>query len=116
MIVSAIKTVVNCPVCNQPTHKIHSRYERFLAWLVLRKPESQQPDSEELIALLIAQHPDLAKAINLAQGFAQIVRQRLPRKLQRWLTVAENSNLTAFRRFAKRLHEDYPCSVTLGKQ
>ncbi|WP_254625949.1 transposase family protein [Nostoc sp. TCL240-02] len=31
LIVSAINRVVNCPVCNQPTHKIHSRYERFLA-------------------------------------------------------------------------------------
>jgi transposase len=31
LIVSAISRVVNCPVCNQPTHKIHSRYERFLA-------------------------------------------------------------------------------------
>ncbi|MEH2466928.1 MAG: transposase family protein [Nostoc sp.] len=31
LIVSAISRVVNCPVCNQPTHKIHSRYERLLA-------------------------------------------------------------------------------------
>jgi transposase len=31
MIVSAITRVVNCPVCKQPTHKIHSRYERKLA-------------------------------------------------------------------------------------
>ncbi|MCC5625450.1 transposase family protein [Nostoc sp. CHAB 5715] len=31
LIVSAISKVVNCPVCNQATHKIHSRYERFLA-------------------------------------------------------------------------------------
>ena len=30
LIVSAIRTVVNCPVCNQPTHRIHSRYERKL--------------------------------------------------------------------------------------
>nr|MDZ8016456.1 transposase family protein [Nostoc sp. ZfuVER08] len=31
LIVSAISRVVNCPVCNQPTQKIHSRYERLLA-------------------------------------------------------------------------------------
>ncbi|WP_242062959.1 ISL3 family transposase [Nostoc sp. FACHB-145] len=31
LIVSAISRVVNCPVCNQATHKIHSRYERCLA-------------------------------------------------------------------------------------
>lgn len=38
LIVSAIRAVVNCPVCNQPTHRIHSRYERkarrlALGWL-----------------------------------------------------------------------------------
>ncbi|AFZ28293.1 transposase family protein (plasmid) [Cylindrospermum stagnale PCC 7417] len=80
---------------------------RRAVWLVLRNPDSQQPEDEELIALLIGQHPDLAEAIKLAQGFAQIVRQRLPQQLQRWLTVAESSNLTAFHRFAKRLREDY---------
>ena len=31
LIISVIRTVVNCPVCNQPTHRIHSRYERKLA-------------------------------------------------------------------------------------
>ncbi|WP_041234109.1 ISL3 family transposase [Cylindrospermum stagnale] len=80
---------------------------RRAVWLVLRKPESQQPEDKELMALLIAQHPDLAEAIKLAQGFAQIVRQRLPEQLQQWLTVADSSNLRAFRRFAKRLREDY---------
>ncbi|WP_414553531.1 ISL3 family transposase [Anabaena sp. CCY 0017] len=80
---------------------------RRAAWLVLRKPESQEPEDEQLIALLIAQHPDFAEAIKLAQGFAQIVRQRLPEQFQQWLIIAESSNLTAFRRFAKRLREDY---------
>jgi transposase len=31
LIVSAVQTVINCPVCNHPTHRIHSRYERNLA-------------------------------------------------------------------------------------
>ncbi|BAZ71096.1 transposase (plasmid) [Fischerella sp. NIES-4106] len=31
LIVCAVQTVINCPVCNHPTHKIHSRYERKLA-------------------------------------------------------------------------------------
>jgi len=30
LIVSSVQTVINCPVCNQPTHRIHSRYERKL--------------------------------------------------------------------------------------
>ncbi len=80
---------------------------RRATWLVLGKQESQLPEDEQLIEKLIAQHPDLAEAIKLAQGFAQIVRQRMPEQLQQWLTVADSSNLPAFRRFAKRLREDY---------
>jgi transposase len=80
---------------------------RRAVWLVLRKPESQLPEDEQLIALLTAQHPDLAEAIELAQGFAQIVRQRQPEQLDPWLTQALMSNLTAFCRFAKGLREDY---------
>lgn len=30
LIVSSVQTVVKCPVCDQPTHRIHSRYERKL--------------------------------------------------------------------------------------
>ncbi|MHC5775947.1 ISL3 family transposase [Nostoc sp.] len=80
---------------------------RRAVWIVLRKQESQLPEDEQLITLLTAQHPDLAEAIELAQGFAQIVRQRQPSQLEPWLTQADMSNLTAFHRFAKRLREDY---------
>jgi transposase len=73
---------------------------RRAVWIVLRKQESQLLEDEQLIALLIAQHPDLAEAIKLAQGFAQIVRQRQPEQLDPWLAVADISNMTAFRRFA----------------
>ena len=74
---------------------------------MLRKQESQLPEDEQLITLLTAQHPDLAEAIQLAQGFAQIVRQRQPEQLDPWLTQADMSNLTAFHRNALRLREDY---------
>jgi len=58
------------------------------------------PWDKQLIALLIAQHPDLAAAIELAQGFAQIVRTRQPSQLEESLVQADSSNLSAFRRFA----------------
>ncbi len=80
---------------------------RRAAWLVLRKQESLQPNDEQLIELLIAQHSDLAQAIELAQGFAQMVRTLTPLQLDEWLTQADSSNLSAFGRFAKRLREDY---------
>lgn len=57
---------------------------RRATWLVLRKQESQQPDDKQLITLLGAQHSDLAAAIELAQGFAQIVRQRQPLQFDSW--------------------------------
>jgi transposase len=59
------------------------------------------------LALLTAQHPELAEAIKLAQDFASVVRQRQPEQLDSWLTQAENSILSHFRRFAKSLREDY---------
>ena len=76
-------------------------------WLVLRKHESLQPNDEQLIALLIAQHPDLAEAIELAQGFALLVRTLSSEQLDPWLELAEHCHLSAFRRFGKSLREDY---------
>ena len=80
---------------------------RRAAWLVLRKHESLQSSDEQLIEKLIAQHPDLAAAIELAQGFAQMVRTLESSQFEEWLVQADNSNLPAFVRFAKRLREDY---------
>lgn len=80
---------------------------RRTAWLVLQHPEKQKSDDEQLITLLKAQHPDLSTAIDLAQGFAQLVRQRLPEQLDPWLEQAIHSGLSPFHRFAKRLREDY---------
>lgn len=55
----------------------------------------------------MAQHSDLTEAIELAQGFAQFVRQRQPDQLEPWLEQALKSQLPPFNRFAKRLREDY---------
>lgn len=55
----------------------------------------------------MAQHPDLAEAIELAQSFALLVRQRQSDQLDCWLEQAQKSQLSPFHRFAKRLREDY---------
>jgi transposase len=52
---------------------------------------------------LKAQHPDLSTAIELAQGKAFLVRQRLPEQLDPWLKQAIESGLEPFRRFARAL-------------
>nr|WP_242063220.1 transposase family protein [Nostoc sp. FACHB-892] len=54
LIISAIRTVVNCPVCNQATHRIHSHYERKLADLPWADYRITSPISPEKIALFYA--------------------------------------------------------------
>ena len=49
----------------------------------------------------------MAEAIDLAQDFATLVRQRQPERLDPWLTRAMASTLAAFRRFASGLRKDY---------
>lgn len=75
--------------------------------VVLRRPEAQEPEDEHLVARLKAGHPDLAEAIELAQQFAALVRQRLPEQLDSWIDKAKNSSVSLLRRFALGLESDY---------
>ena len=79
---------------------------RRAAHLVLQRQELRQPDDEQLVQLM-AQHPALAEAIELALQFAFLVRQRQPDQLDPWIEQALQSQLSPFHRFAKRLREDY---------
>jgi transposase len=56
---------------------------------------------------LQAQAPEVAEAIDLAQDFTQMVRQRQPESLDPWLQRASTSTVGAIQRFAKGLYEDY---------
>ena len=80
---------------------------RRATWLVLRPKESRIEVDEKLIVLLRTQHSDIAEAMELASGFAQLVRQRQPEQLDSWLAQADCSTLSPFRRFAQSLRQDY---------
>jgi transposase len=56
---------------------------------------------------LQAQHAEVAEAIDLAQHFAQLVRQRQLEHLDAWLAHAAKSTQEALQRFAKGIYEDY---------
>jgi hypothetical protein len=56
---------------------------------------------------LRAQQAEVAEAIDLAQDFAQLVRQRQPARLDPWLECAATSALEALQCFAKGICEDY---------
>lgn len=54
-------------------------------WLILRREENRDDEDEKIIKQLINQHPLLAKAIQLSQDFAQLIRQRTPEQFDEWL-------------------------------
>lgn len=93
------------PIVAEPQKK--SLTPSRATWLVLRRQELWKRGDEQLIALLMAQHPQLAEAIELGQSFAQLVRTRQREQLDLWLIQAGNSILSPFRNFAKSLREDY---------
>jgi transposase len=80
---------------------------RRATWLVLRCPAQRTEAESQQLTQLHAHHAEVAEAIDLAQDFATLVRQRQPERLDPWLTRAMASTLEAFQRFATGLQEDY---------
>jgi transposase len=80
---------------------------RRATWLVLRRA-GQRPETEaQQLAQLHAQSIEVAEAIDLAQEFATLVRQRQPAQLDPWLQRTTTSSQEALRRFATGLRDDY---------
>jgi transposase len=80
---------------------------RRATWLVLRR-ETKRTDTEtQQLTALRAQQAEVAEAMDLAQDFATLVRQRQPTQLDPWLQRATTSAVDAVRRFATGLYEDY---------
>ena len=80
---------------------------RRATWLVLRRATTRTEAETQQLAQLHAQHAEVAEAIDLAQDFVALVRQRQPAQLDPWLKRAAASTLDALRRFAAGLAEDY---------
>ena len=59
-----------------------------------------------MLAGLRRHSPDLDKAIELAEAFAALVRERAPERLEPWLQAAQDGPVTALRRIARRLQAD----------
>jgi len=80
---------------------------RRATWLVLRHEAKRTEAEAHQRTQLHAQSAEVAEAIDLAQDFATLVRQRQPEALDPWLQRATTSTLEALRRFATGLYEDY---------
>jgi transposase len=90
-------------VAGRPTPLTTRRATR----MVLKPPSKQTDDGTQLLACLKDQHSELAAAIDLAQGFAAIVRERQPDGFDSWLARATASAVAPIRRFATGLRADY---------
>jgi len=80
---------------------------RRATWLVLRRETKRTEAEAQQLAHLRAQQGAVAEAIDLAQDFTHLVRQRQPERLDPWLQRATTSAVDAIRRFATGLYEDY---------
>src|SRR5207248_5690719 len=80
---------------------------RRATWLVLRREEKHTEAETQQLTALRAQQAEVAEAMDLAQDFATLVRQRQPTQLDPWLQRATTSAVEAVRRFATGLYEDY---------
>ena len=80
---------------------------RRATWLVLRREETRTEAEAQQLAQLHAQSAEVAEAIDLAQDFTHLVRQRQPEHLEPWLERASTSALEAVRRFTSGLRDDY---------
>jgi transposase len=80
---------------------------RRATWLVLRREEKRTEAEAQQLAQLHAQSAEVAEAIDLAQDFTHLVRQRQPAHLDPWLERASTSALEAIRRFTGGLRDDY---------
>src|SRR5207245_2852050 len=80
---------------------------RRATWLVLRREAKRTEAEAQQLTQLHAQSAEVAEAIDLAQDFTTLVRQRQPEDLDPWLQRATTSAVDAMRRFATGLSEDY---------
>ena len=80
---------------------------RRATWLVLRRETKRTEAEAQQLAQLREQQAEVTEAIELAQAFTQLVRQRQPESLDPWLQRASARTVEAIQRFAAGLYEDY---------
>jgi transposase len=96
----------------QPASRTTSAHRQTLtprkaSYLSVQNPQARSAEDEQLLHRLLEQNPHLAPAIEFAQAFAQLVRQRQPKQLDLWLQQAQEIDIKPFERFAKSLQSDY---------
>lgn len=79
---------------------------RRLVWVIVRQP-SQLTTADRALLAHIQQHPEVARAWELAQEFQDLVRHRKPDGLDSWLSACAASGIAELQSFAKGLEQEY---------
>jgi len=75
--------------------------------LWLSKPEERRPaNQQQIVRILTAAHPEVARAESLAQGFRAMLRSRSSRELGPWLHRAHESGIAELQGFASSIERD----------
>jgi len=80
---------------------------RRASYLIVKRQENREREDQELLGQIVAQHPDLASAVELADEFLRLLRQRQGDAFKAWLMKALKSSLKPFQTFAEGLFDDY---------
>jgi transposase len=78
-----------------------------VAWLVLGRPEKRTVAARAVLDRLRAHCPTLREIIEIAEAFADLVRNRAPERLDPWLRRVQDGAVPALHRFAEGLPADY---------
>ncbi len=79
---------------------------RRASWLLVKAHDELEPDEQQALERMSSADEHLLEALGLAQCFVQMVKQRQPQKLDKWLKDATNSNIKPLKSFAKGLKGD----------
>jgi len=79
---------------------------RQLSFEWVRRAENRKPAEQARLTAIRAQSDELAAALDLADGFADLIRKRSGATLGEWLTRGEASSDPDLRRFAEGIRRD----------
>ncbi len=80
---------------------------RTLCWHILARPEKLEQREQAQVEAVRQVDPQVELAVQLAQEFAAMVRERGGKKLDEWLERASVSGIPPVRNFAASLRQDY---------
>ena len=89
-----------------PVHSEAPISSRQATWLFLRRPEDLKAKEQDQVIKLRQLHPEVDRAYELVQQFAQMLRTRQAEHLESWLEEVAKSPLTPLRAFVAGITQD----------